>query len=485
MAVSLYTSRVVLSVLGVDDFGLSVVITSVVAMFDFINHSMAVSTSRFFTYELGKNDFEKLRKTFSASFTVHIIIAIIIIILCETIGLWYLENKMIIPEGRMTAARWVYQLSLIGAFIAIIQSPFDALIISHEKMNVYAYIGILNSCLKLAIVYLLIFGNFDKLIFYAILTLCVTVVIALFYICYCIKKFQECKYCFEWDKTTIYPILSFSGWNLYSIIGSDTKDKGVNIILNLFFTTAVNAAFGLAVQVNTALSALYHNFMMAVKPQLVKYYAENRISEMNHLAVNATKYSFILCFIPYLPIMVEIDFILNIWLKNVPEYVNVFCLLFLITGLLNTFWGAINYVVYATSKIRKISFVIGTIYLFIPVISYFLFKFNYKIVYAPLLINIIVSIVVTFIVLLKVHSLIPQFSIFLFIKKSIISNIIVSAISAILPLFIHFSMAEGWLRLILVILSSTIMIAISTYYILFDRQTRISLIGFISNKIRK
>ncbi|GHT14745.1 hypothetical protein FACS189426_21520 [Bacteroidia bacterium] len=165
MAVSLYTSRVVLSVLGVDDFGLSVVITSVVAMFDFINHSMAVSTSRFFTYELGKNDFEKLRKTFSASFTVHIIIAIIIIILCETIGLWYLENKMIIPEGRMTAARWVYQLSLIGAFIAIIQSPFDALIISHEKMNVYAYIGILNSCLKLAIVYLLIFGNFDKLIF--------------------------------------------------------------------------------------------------------------------------------------------------------------------------------------------------------------------------------------------------------------------------------------------------------------------------------
>lgn len=486
MAVSLYTSRVVLSVLGIDDFGINTIVTSVITMFNFLNHSMAVATSRFLTFELGKNDLVQLKKTFSASLTIHIIIAIIIIFFGETVGLWYVENKMIIPFGRIQAAHWVYQLSLVSAIITITQTPYDASIISHERMNIYAYIEILSVCLKLLIVYLLLIGKFDKLILYAILTLSVTIIIALLYRAYCIKRFDECKYKFEWDKKIIYPMVSFSGWNLYANIGLDTKDKGVNIVLNLFFSTAVNAAFGLANQVSSTINKFYSNFMTALKPQMVKYYAENRIVEMENLSVNATKYSVLLLFTLSFPIIVEIDFILNHWLKNVPDYANIFCQLFLIIAIINTFWGSINYIVYATGKIRTMSFITGTVYLSIPVLSYCFFRlFEYRTVYTPLLISVVASVTVFMVTLVKTKSLIPQFSISYFLKKAVLNSFSIIIISSILPLYFHFTLNESWQRLILVIISSGTVIALGTYYIAFDKKMRKTVFKLLISKIKR
>jgi O-antigen/teichoic acid export membrane protein len=484
LIVSLYTSRVVLSVLGVDDFGLNAIVTSVIAMFNFLNHSMAVSTSRFLTFELGKNDFEKLKRTFSASLTIHVIIAVVVFIFGETVGLWYLENKMVVPQSRMMAARWVYQLSLLSAMLAITQSPYNASIISHEKMNVYAYIEITNTFFRLIIVYILAIGNIDKLILYAILTLCVSIVIALLYRIYCIRHFKECKYRFEWDRKILYPIISLSGWNLYANVGLDTKDKGVNLILNLFFTTVVNAAYGLANQVSAAINSFNTNFLTAVKPQIVKYYAENRIAEMSSLVINATKYSVLLSFALSFPIIVEINFILKLWLKNVPDYANIFCQLFLTIAVINTLWSAVNYIIYATGKVRTMSFTVGTIYLAIPAISYLLFRFiNCRIVYAPLLISIAASIAVFFVVLLKTRSLIPQFSISRFLRKAILISLIVIVISSILPLCIHFLLDEGWLRLILVILSLSVAMAVTIYCIVLNQSARNRVLGMIKNNI--
>ena len=484
MVVSLYTSRIILQALGVDDFGLNVVVTSVVAVFYLVSHTMTLSTSRFLSYELGINVRKRIQKTFSATLTIHILIAIIVLILGETVGLWYLENKMVVPEGRMTAARWVYQLSLISAMIAIIQVPYNAAIVAHEKMSVYAAIEILKACLLLLIAYLLKVGDFDKLIFYAILTLCTSVFIILVYRLYCIKNFEECRYRFEIDKSIIYPILSLSGWNLFGCAGLVSKDKGVNLILNSFFSVAINSAYGLASQVSMAVNSFASNFFIALKPQMVKYYAENRISDMENLTINATKYSVLMLSALSLPLILEMDFILNTWLVFVPAYTGIFSRLFLVIVLINTFCSSINYVVYAIGKIRIQSIVLGSVNMLVPIITYFIFKAGYKNLYMPLLLSIAASIITFFFVLINTHCLIPQISIYKFLKKAVVVCLIIIFISSVCPLFLHFSLEKGWLRLFVVAISSILMTALLTYYIALDKQARKKISVIVAKKVK-
>ena len=290
MAVGLYTSRVVLAVLGQDDYGLNSVVGSIVVMFYFLNTSMSGATSRFLTFELGRKDYDKMKNTFSAALTIHIVIAAIVVLLGETVGLWYLENKMVIPEGRMVAARWVYHLSLLGAVITITQVPYSATIIAREKMDVYAYIEIVKTLLQLGIVFLLVIMDFDKLILYAILTVCVSLVITLVYRGYCIARYPECRYKFHFDKTIVKPMLGFSGWNLYSNLARQAQGNGVNVILNLFWGTAINAAYGIAQQLSNTVYMFVCNFTLAVKPQIVKYYATGQLRDMEALMNSTTRY---------------------------------------------------------------------------------------------------------------------------------------------------------------------------------------------------
>jgi O-antigen/teichoic acid export membrane protein len=470
--------------LGKDDFGLNAVVTSVISIFFFLNSSMAGATSRFLTVELGRQDSERLKKTFSAALTIHMMIALITLVLGETIGLWYLENKMVIPEGRMMAARWVYQLSLASAMVTITQVPYNAIIIAREKMNVYAYIEISRACLMLGIVYLLVKGNFDKLILYAILTLCVSLVITLMYRAYCVKHFKECRYTFEWDKKIIHPLFSFSGWKLYETVSLSAKESGANIILNLFWAVA-NAAYGIAQQVSGIVGRFCANFLLSSRPQVIKYYTEGRIKEMESLVINVTKFAFLLFFALSCPLMIEMNFILDLWLLDVPEYSTIFCQLFLIILLIRIFTLSINDAIDGTGKIKKLILIKSTMFLLVPVITYMYFNAGYGLVYISFIIMIITGILNTVVTLGVLHSIVKEFSISRFIKSVIITGTLIAFITAAIPLYIHFSLPEGWSRLCLVVLSSTASIAIFTYYIALDRQRRQRVLAFIMNKIRK
>lgn len=274
MIVGLYTSRVVLAVLGVEDYGTYGVVGGIVAMIGFLNSSMSGATSRFLTFELGKGDEKRLADTFSSALIIHIGIALLVLILAETVGLWFLCNKLVIPEGRMPAAHWVYQLSIASAMIWITQSPYNATIIAHERMDVYAYVEILNAVLKLLIVYLLSIGNFDKLILYATLVFLVSVLIRLIYRIYCVRHFSESHLHWVWDKSILKPMLVYSGWNLYGALCLTTRQQGTNFLINIFFGVVFNAASSVATTIQGVVKGFTYSSTFAFRPPIIKAYAQ-------------------------------------------------------------------------------------------------------------------------------------------------------------------------------------------------------------------
>lgn len=483
MAVGLYTSRVILNVLGNDDFGLYSVIGSVVVMFYFLNSSMAGATSRFLTFELGRQNHEKLKKVFSVALTVHIAIAVVVVLLGETIGLWYLENKMVIPEGRVVAARWVYQLSLFSAVITITQVPYSAAIIAHEKMDVYAYIEIIKTLLQLGIVFLLLIGEFDRLIFYAILVVCVSFFTTLLYRGYCVSHYPECRYKFYFDKETMKPMISFSAWNLYTDLAYQAQNNGVNVILNLFFGTAVNAAYGIGMQLSRAVYSFISNFTLAVKPQIIKCYSVGQIREMEALMNSSTRYSFLLLFTLALPVILETDFILKFWLANPPEYAVTFCRLFLVMMMLNVFWINLTYATQATSKMKVASLITGTLYILIPIVTYIFFKLGVQSIYLPMLIAVCIYIFVIIARLLIVKRLIHQISICGYCKNVLFLSILTSIVGSVIPVGLHFSVDESWFRFILSCISSFVSMAIATYYLALGKVMRERLLAVARRKL--
>jgi O-antigen/teichoic acid export membrane protein len=471
MGVSLYTSRVVLNTLGVDDFGIYGVVGGIIAMFGFLNSSMSGATSRFLTFELGRQDYERLKKTFSAALTIHFIIALLILVLGETAGLWCLENKLVIAPDRMNAARWVFHLSVLASVINITQVPYNATIIAHERMNVYAYVAILNSLLKLGIVYLLIIGNFDKLILYAVLTLCVTIVITAIYKIYCARNFVESHYKFHWDKKIIKPMISFSGWNLYQSSSYTLRTQGINMILNMFYGVALNAAYGIANQVQTAVNSLSENFLMAVSPQIIKYYANRDFSKMQSLVINASKFTCLLLFMMSLPLTLETNFIMQLWLKNVPDYAVAFSQLFIIFKFISLSTNPASTVILATGRVKIWSLVAGTLFLLVIPITYFLLKAGYSPI-VPMIANVIMISLCGVLKFFIVKRLVPEFSIKEYFLKFVVVVGIIAVLSSIFPVWIHYIFQEGFLRLFLVVGSFILILSLMTYYIALNRQMR-------------
>jgi O-antigen/teichoic acid export membrane protein len=483
MAITFYTSRVVLNTLGVEDFGIYGVVGGIIAMFGFLNSSMAGATSRFLTFELGRQDFDKLKKTFSAALTVHFLIAVIILLLGETAGLWWLENKLVIAPERMNAARWVFHLSVIASVIGITQVPYNATIIAHERMNVYAYIEILNSLLKLAIVFLLVMGNFDKLILYAILTLCVTIIITTIYKIYCARNLPETHYKFQWNKEIIKPMISFSGWNLYLNSSFTLKTQGINMILNLFFGVVINAAYGIAGQVQNAATGFANNFLMAVRPQIVKYYAEGNIAKMQNLIINASKFSFFLLFLISFPLIIENKFILQIWLKNVSEYAVIFSQLFLVYFLISSSNSTVTTAIQATGKVKGLSIVDGTLFLLVIPISYLFLKAGYSPI-VPMIVNIVLLIISVAINIFILKHLIPKFSLTEFILKFFMVSVLLLVLSSIVPVWLHFSLEEGFIRFCVVLLSFTIILCVFTYCFALNKIMKQKLRNIIYKQIK-
>ena len=483
MGVSLYTSRVVLNTLGIDDYGIYNIVGGVIVMFGFLNSSMSGATSRFLTFELGTGDYEKLKKTFSTALTIHFIIAGIIFVLGETIGLWWLENKLVIPPERMFAAQWVYQLSILSAMISITQVPYNATIIARERMNVYACVEILNSILKLGIVYLLVIGNFDKLILYAILILCITIIITTIYKIYCTKNFPESHYKFVWEKDILNPMFSYSGWNFYLSSSYTLKTQGINMLLNMFFGVAVNTAYGIAMQVQNAAANFSNNFLTAVRPQIVKYYATGDIYKMQNLIINASKFSFLLLFLISFPLIVENNFVLNIWLKKVPDYAVVFSQLFLIYFIISSSMSTITTAIQATGKVKALSIINGSLFLIVLPISYFLLSVGYPAI-LPMIINIVLLIlnVIINIIILKYN--VPTFSLKKFVLNFIINSVIITVITSVLPLWIHFSLKEGLTRFLLVSSSFVLILCTTSYFIALNDSMKKTIKILVINKLK-
>lgn len=378
MLVSLYTSRVVLAALGVEDYGIYNVVGGIVVLFTFINNAMITSTQRYLNFELGKNDLQQAKKVFSVSLNIHIFIALIVLLLAETVGLWFLNTTIQYPEARDFAVQVTYQLSILTTCVKIIRAPYNAAIVAHERMSFYAYLSIFEAILQLGIVFMLMSYSADRLILYSILLCFVAIVVNLCYYAYCRKTFTICKYKLYKDKTLYKQLLSFSGWSLFGGVANMGASQGLNMLLNVFFGVTVNAAMGIASQVNMAVTNFVGSFQTAFNPQIVKSYAAGEKSYFINLILRTSKYSYFLLFVISLPIYICCEEVLALWLKEVPDYTISFCRLMIIFSLLDAIQGPLWVSVQATGKIRNYQILMSIIILANLPLSYLFLKMGFQ-----------------------------------------------------------------------------------------------------------
>ena len=484
IVVSLYTSRVVLQTLGIEDYGIYGVVGGVVAMFSFLNAAMSGATSRFLTFEMGKqNNAVCLRDTFSSAMIIHIGISVIVFLLIESIGVWFLCNKLIIPENRMMAAHIVLQCSVISMFITVTQVPYNSAIIAHEKMDVYAYVELLNVFLKLGIVYLLLIGNFDKLILYSFLMLGVNVIVAITYRVYCLKHFEETVFHWVWEKRILKPMLLFSGWDLFGNMTFVVKQQGTNFILNMFFGLALNAANGVATTVQGIIQGFSSNVLQAFRPVIIKDYAAKDILSMQIHLTSAIKYSLLLLALISTPLFLEADYIMHIWLGVVPEYAVEFCQLLLINNFFATISTTIIIPIHSTGNIKRMSYILGTINLATVLLIYigcYIFHDMPSIAYIVTLLTSMATLICSCAIS---KSLIPHISYRLIAKElsKTVGTIIVAAVIAS-TIFINTSQSFG--RVLLIVAANCVVLFITTY-LLLDKKTRKAInVRYLNDKER-
>ena len=374
MIISLFTSRVILQTLGVDDYGIYQAVGGIVGMLSFINGALATGSSRFLTYGMGEGDEDKLKRVFSTILMAHLGLAIFIVIIAETAGLWFLYNKMVIPAERMEAAVYAYHLTIVTAFFSITQVPYNASIIAHERMSVYAYTSIVDAILKLLIVYLLLVGNYDKLKLYATLLCAVQVGMILFYRFYCTRNFNEVNMRLSVDKAIFKDVASFSGWSMFANASIALENQGILILLNMFFAPAVVAARSISLQVNGIANQFVSNFQTAANPQIVKLYAEGNCDGSKRLLLQTTKLSYYLMFVLALPICLTAESLLRLWLGVVPDYAVIFLQLVVIQSLFQVFDTSFYRALYAKGRIKENAMISPTIGFVKFAIIYCLFK---------------------------------------------------------------------------------------------------------------
>lgn len=447
MVVSLYTSRVILNALGVEDFGIYNVVGGVVAMFSVISGSLSAAIGRFITYELGKGDQSKLNKIFSASVTIQLLLSLIIVVLIESVGVWFLNAKMTIPETRMTAANWVLQFSIITFVINLISVPYNAAIIAHEKMSAFAYISILEAVGKLVIAFLIVWSPIDKLIYYAILMCTVAVIVRLTYGHYCKKHFAECTYHFHWDKDILKQMFGFAGWNFIGAASAVLRDQGGNIVINLFYGPTVNAARGIAIQVNSAVTGFVTNFMTAMNPQITKSYASGDREYMMTLIYQGARLSFYMLLLLSLPILVNTHYILVIWLKLVPEHAVLFVQLILVFAMSESISNPLVTAMLATGKIRNYQIVVGGLQLLNLPVSYICLRLG-CIPESVLIVAIVISQCCLATRLYMLRSMIGLSSL-RYLKNVYLNVIGVTVVSIIVPLLLSNQLNESFFSFVI------------------------------------
>ena len=436
MAISLYTSRVVLATLGEVDYGLYNVVGGVVSMFSIINFAMSCATSRYITFELGKKNIDRLNTVFSTSVIIHFLIAGFILLLSETVGLWFLNTQMTIPVNRINAANWVFQFSVLSCMIMILSVPYNSLIISYEKMGVYAYITILETVLKLIIVYLLAIGSYDKLILYGFFMFAVSLIIRIVYQVYCVKQFKEIKFRWVKDKVILKEMCTYAFWSLAGSTSNLLAIHGQNILLNMFFGPSVNAARGIAVQVQNAIQQFSSNFQQAMNPQINKSYAQGDLEYMHTLVKASSKYSFYLLFIISLPVYLEIDMVLSWWLIETPAYTITFIRLMLIISVLTALGGPISVAAGAQGKIRDFQLIVGGVMFLVVPLSYVVLKI------APVpeyifVVQIVICVLGQIARLLIIRPMI-DFSLRQYFEEVVMKCFLVTIIASIIPVSVYY-----------------------------------------------
>lgn len=476
MLVSLYTSRVILRTLGVVDFGIYNVVGGVIAMLGFITGSLGAASSRYITYDLGVGNMSLMKKTFGNILTIHCVLAGFILFLGETIGLWFMETQLTIPDGRETAAFWVYQFSILSSIMAVITVPYNATIIAHEKMSAFAYISIVDVVLKLIIVYLLIIIPFDKLIIYSFLFFCIQVFDQFIYITYCNRKFEEVHTTLGYDKKLFGEIFAFAGWTMNGNLACVGYTQGLNILLNMFFGPVVNAARGIAVQVQNTCKQFCVNFQMSINPQLTKQYAVGNLEEMNRLLIKSSKFSFFILLLITLPLIFEAPLVLDIWLGEVPAHTVSFLRLILISSLLNTLANPLVASIQATGKIKNFQIIEGSLLMTIVPISYLLLKFAGVPPEMVFVVHICVEIITQSV---RLKLVLPQINlpIIVYFRKVIYPIFLVVALAPIFPFIIYMNLRIGGLEVFIVIIISIVCCACSIFFVGCSESERIFIIG--------
>lgn len=471
MFLNLYISRILLKTLGIEDYGIYNVVGGVITMFSFIQGVMSAGTTRYLNFAMGRNDFIMLQKVFSVSITVYSIMCLLIIILGETFGVWFLNNQLVIPKNRLFAANLIFQFTIISTVRTFMVATYNAVIISHEKMQVFAYVSMVEVLLKLAAVYLVMISPYDKLILYGLLYMLSDIIIGVFYFIYCKVHYFECKYVYCRDKAFYREILSYSGWNLFGSLAALVKGQGLNILINIFFNPSVNAARGIAYQVNSFVNQFSSNFYTAVRPQITKYYSAGEYNNMINLVFRSSKLSFYLIMLFSIPFIIETPMIIHLWLGQIPENVVVFVRIILLISALDSMANPIMTSIHAIGKIAFYQIVGGLLILLNIPISYYYLKDG-----APAVIVFVVSLVISFIcifvriIILKKYF--TEFPLLKYIKEVIINCLIVFIISILLPWFIHYKLDVSLVNAVIVCFVSIFCSIVTIYMIGLNKEEK-------------
>ncbi len=481
MAVTLYTSRVVLKVLGVEDFGIYNVVGGVVAMFQMLSGSLTAAITRFITFELGKGDFEKLKKVFSTSVNIQVLLSVIIVILIETVGVWFLNNKMVIPSDRLVASHWVLQFSIFTFVVNLISVPYNAAIIAHEKMSAFAYIGIIEVFLKLAVAFAIIYNPFDKLVYYGLLIFIIGLIIRLIYGYYCNRHFEETEYHFVLDKQLTKEMFGFAGWNFIGASSAILRDQGGNVLINLFYGPVVNAARGISMQVSSALGSFVTNFMTAVNPQITKSYASGDHDYMMKLVFQSTRFSFYIILFLALPIIVSAQYILDLWLEEVPDHTVNFVRLILTFSLFESLANPLITVMLATGNIKKYQLMVGGFQFMNLPVSYVLLRLGFA-AESIIVVAIVISVICEITRLLMLKNMV-NLPVKAFLIEVYFNALFVALLASMGPAFMSLYCDTNFINFILLSLVSFLSVLLVVYFIGFNSDDRTMVLNQL-NKLK-
>lgn len=481
--VSLYTSRVFLRVLGVEDFGINNVVCGFVAMFGFLNTSLANGIQRFYNSEMSQNGSGGVTKVYNSSLIIQSAIALLVFVLLESAGLWYLNTKMVIPESRMNIAFWIYQFSVISSVLTIMQSPYSAAVMAYEKMNYYALVSILDVVLKLLLAFIIPYVPLDKLLFYGFLMLLMALLNFTLYFAYSKRKFSELRLQKVTDRKLMLNMVTFSGWNFWGTFACMMREQGLNMVLNLFFGPIVNAARGIAYQVSSALQGFVQNISIAAKPQMVSSYAGGNANRTVMLMYTMSKLSFLVLLVMAVPICIEIDYILHLWLGDVvPEHTAAFVILVVLTNFWNNLNAPLSNVVYATGKMRNYEVTFSILNILIIPLAYLVLHYGFQ-PESAFLVYLVMTIVVQAGCLIVLKTLV-SISLREYVFKLLLPLLACAMATIPLPWYIHSVMDANFTRVCVVSIATIIVALISFYYIALNSSER-EVANSIIRKIKK